>query len=333
MLGGEFMPPERRCGSWLKACPRASAAAAPKQAWAVRRRRRCAPAQCWKQPRQPLLIVGVTSLPSRLRGAGPALLSVAAQSRRPDRLVLSLPRRSQREGRAYQVPPELRTILSAHPWMEVHWIEEDFGPGTKLLGAIDWLAANVGQTSENDVLMVLDDDHAYLPHALGELLQQQLSLGSKHASSFFAYFFRGLMVPQGADIIALQLGGSFSEDVLAFHRDFVAGDDACFLVDDLWLGMFLRLSGRQVVSHRELVTQRGLEMIYQRTGNASAQGSEMIVAVVVVALVGVLVVVVGVVVGVVVVGVGVVIAAAVVGSEMIGTATTTTTKNKDDCNG
>ncbi|CAE8680328.1 unnamed protein product, partial [Polarella glacialis] len=271
MLAGEFMPPERRCGSWLKACPRASAAAAPKQAWAVRRRRRCAPAQCWKQPRQPLLIVGVTSLPSRLRGAGPALLSIAAQSRRPDRLVLSLPRRSQREGRAYQVPPELRTILSAHPWMEVHWIEEDFGPGTKLLGAIDWLAANVGQTSENDVLMVLDDDHAYLPHALGELLQRQLSLGSKHASSFFAYFFRGLMVPQGADIIALQLGGSFSEDVLAFHRDFVAGDDACFLVDDLWLGMFLRLSGRQVVSHRELVTQRGLEMIYQRTGNASVE--------------------------------------------------------------
>merc|ERR1712060_898223 len=113
-----------------------------------------------------------------------------------------------------------------------------------------------------------DDDHSYLPHALGELAQEQLARGPQYIVSFFAYFFRGLMVPQGADIIAFQPNDSFIEDLLEFHRTFVKDDPASFLVDDLWIGMFIYLCGRYTVSCRELVTRRGLEMVYTRTDNA-----------------------------------------------------------------
>lgn len=210
----------------------------------------------------------MTSLPSRLKGAGPALLSIAAQSRRPDRLVLSLPRWSLREGCPYDLPSELTSILSEHPWMEVHWTDEDFGPGTKVLGALQWFGAQVGKPRECDVLMILDDDHAYLGHAVGELLEQQLKSGAHCANTFFAYFFRGLMVPQGADIVAMQLSDDFTENLVEYHRCFVAGDEASFLVDDLWLGMFLWLCGKSVVSLHELVKRRGFQMIYRRTDNA-----------------------------------------------------------------
>lgn len=219
-------------------------------------------------PNTPLLIVGMTSLPSRLQGIGPALRSIAAQQRRPDRLIVSLPHRSKREGRDYELPPEFRALLAEYPWVDVQWVDEDFGPGTKLLGALRWFETHVNKRHSDDLLMILDDDHSYLPHALGELAKEQLARGPQYIVTFFAYFFRGLMVPQGADIIAFQPNESLFENLLEYHRTFVRDDPACFLVDDLWIGMFIYLCGLHTVSCRELVTRKGLEMIYTRTENA-----------------------------------------------------------------
>lgn len=223
--------------------------------------------------RSPWLVVGMTSLPSRIPGIVPALSSVAVQERRPDRLVLSLPRTSRREGRGYELPAALLEVLQEHPWMEVHWMEEDFGPGTKILGALDWLAAHANPCSD-DVLMVLDDDHEYSPHALGDLLHEQSAQGQEHVSTYFAYFFRGMMVPQGADIIAVPLGEGLVDKLPAYHRAFVAADRDCFLVDDLWIGMFFFMCGRSVTSCRDMLTARGLQMIYRRTSNASVAALE-----------------------------------------------------------
>ncbi|CAE7368994.1 rib4 [Symbiodinium natans] len=243
------------------------------QVWGTRRRR-LSTAKL-KRPitlpssRPPVLVVGMTSLPSRLGGIGPALESIAKQSRRPDRLVLSLPRLSVREGREYELPDHVKDLMTRYPWMEVHWLQEDAGPGTKLLGAADFFQQSIGEAIPGDMLMLLDDDHAYLPSALGELCQIQQSLGCGYVSSFFAYYFRGLMVPQGADIVALQLDETTLKSMIEFHRCFVKGDTACFLVDDLWTAMFYFLCGRQVRSFRDIVTQRGMETIYSRTDNAS----------------------------------------------------------------
>jgi len=157
-----------------------------------------------------------------------------------------------------------------HPWVDIHWVDEDFGPGTKLLGALRWFDTHLKKRHSDDLLMILDDDHSYLPHALGELAKEQLARGPQYIVTFFAYFFRGLMVPQGADIIAFQpnANDSLVEDLLEYHRTFVQDDPACFLVDDLWIGMFVYLCGLHAVSCRDLVTRRGLEMVYTRTDNA-----------------------------------------------------------------
>eukprot|EP00913_Durusdinium_trenchii_P014165 g13293.t1 len=151
----------------------------------------------------------MTSLPSRLRGACAALKSIAAQTKTPicsggipDRLILSLPRCSIREGRAYEIPRELQELTSEHPWMQVHWLEEDFGPGTKLLGVIDW--KYLGDPVNGDMLMLLDDDHAYLPHAIDDLWHKQSSLGTEYVSSYFAKevrSFRDSVLRRGVETI------------------------------------------------------------------------------------------------------------------------------------
>merc|ERR1719221_587612 len=72
----------------------------------------------------------------------------------------------------------------------------------------------------------------------------------------------------------MQLSPGFVRDFLVFHRAYVAGDRACFLVDDLWLGMYMHLCGRSVVSVRERITRRGLEMVYQRNANSKVEALE-----------------------------------------------------------
>merc|ERR1719401_3165470 len=128
------------------------------------------------------------------------------------------------------------------------------------------MTVNLDGGRDDDVLMVLDDDHSYHTFALGELHKEQLARHSKCVCSFFAYFCRGLMIPQGADIVAFRLGGDFNANLVEYHRKFVSGDSACFVVDDLWVAMFLRLSGFEVVSLRDQIVRRGLQMVYTRTG-------------------------------------------------------------------
>lgn len=213
-------------------------------------------------------------MPSRLAGICPALRSVARQSRRPDRLILSLPRTSKREGKAYRLPPALLQLLAEEAWIEVNWLEWDAGPGTKLLGTLHWLKVQNVQPQSGDVLMVLDDDHEYLPFALKDLLEAQLAHGPQHVATYFTYFLRGIMVPQGADIIALQMDGDIAPKLTEYHAGFVDGDRACFLVDDLWIGFFFFLCGKSVKGLRHLVLEKGLQTVYTQTSNAKVEALE-----------------------------------------------------------
>merc|ERR1719401_2637728 len=79
------------------------------------------------------------------------------------------------------------------------------------------MTVNLDGSRDDDVLMVLDDDHSYHTFALGELHKEQLVRHSKCVCSFFAYFRRGLKMVYtrtgNADIEALMdLGGESRRD-------------------------------------------------------------------------------------------------------------------------
>eukprot|EP00747_Dinoflagellata_sp_TGD_P011834 gnl/TRDRNA2_/TRDRNA2_121121_c0_seq2.p1 gnl/TRDRNA2_/TRDRNA2_121121_c0~~gnl/TRDRNA2_/TRDRNA2_121121_c0_seq2.p1 ORF type:complete len:265 (-),score=40.54 gnl/TRDRNA2_/TRDRNA2_121121_c0_seq2:111-809(-) len=56
---------------------------------------------------------------------------------------------------------------------------------------------------------------------------------------------------------------------MEFHRSFVMTNSACFFVDDLWIAMYLKVCGTEVVSLHDQVKRRGMETIYKLTDNAS----------------------------------------------------------------
>jgi hypothetical protein len=185
------------------------------------------------------LWVGLTSLPSRLPLIRPALDSLLRQSRKPDRILLCLPRWSDREARSY---PRCEWLSSYAPTLTVVDGIEDSGPGTKLLGCLPLLT---GPTC----LVLADDDLQYAPEFLGILAEHQ----QRHLDcsfSFYTYPCGPFTVGQGADGFSFYTPNLDGIQTFAQHAVQIA---SLRFADDLWISAFLHLRGIAVKSLSHLL--------------------------------------------------------------------------------
>jgi hypothetical protein len=189
------------------------------------------------------LFVGVTTLPSRIHHLRATLDSLTTQSRIPDKILLCLPRWSVREKRTYDRPAWLAGYA---PVLEVVECEEDWGPGTKLLGCL-------GHLSRPTCLVIVDDDMRYRPFFLETLWASQTE-DTRSSFSFWTYPAGPFVVGQGAD------GFSFFSPNLEGLSDFARKalrSSHLRLVDDLWISAFLRTRGISVRSVQHLILGKG----------------------------------------------------------------------------
>ena len=123
------------------------------------------------------VIVGLTTIPSRLPFLVPTLKSLLLQTVPPAKILLHLPRHSRREEVEYSVPPELEGL-------QVIQIVRcpDWGPATKILPAL--LDSDPDQR-----IVAVDDDRIYRP----TLLQNLLEASERHPEAAVGCF--GVIVP------------------------------------------------------------------------------------------------------------------------------------------
>jgi hypothetical protein len=178
--------------------------------------------------------VGVTTLPSRIERLRPTVDSLLAQSRPPDRIFVCVPFWSVRERREYSLPPWL---VSAPSRVALVRCGTDWGSGTKLLGCLPLITADA-------CLIVVDDDMVYEPFLVERLADAQLA---QKDSAFSFHVFRMGRFPcgQGADGFSFWTPhlagiGVFAAQVLQSHH--------LFVVDDLWISVFLRSRGVSVTT-------------------------------------------------------------------------------------
>jgi hypothetical protein len=130
--------------------------------------------------------------------------------------------------------------------LEVVECEDDWGPGTKLLGCLDRL-------TEPSCLVIADDDMCYRPFFLDGLWSSQIEdLGSSF--SYWTFSCGPFAVGQGAD------GFSFYspnlEGIQPFARK-VLQSSHLRVEDDLWISAFLKRRGVDVKSIRHLLPDNG----------------------------------------------------------------------------
>jgi hypothetical protein len=103
------------------------------------------------------VVVGLTTIPSRVRHLDLVLRNLLKQTRMPDALCVSIPEFSTKEMVRYPVEEMQRTFAAMDRRIRVVIVPEDYGPLTKLMGML---------LSENDpgcLLITVDDDQLYGP--------------------------------------------------------------------------------------------------------------------------------------------------------------------------
>ena len=84
-------------------------------------------------------IVALSTIPDRIKGLRPTIDSLLNQTRRPDEIVLAVPKFSLRQQRPYDIPDWLHQV----PDLRILRCDKDWGPATKFI-AVLVLPAPVG---------------------------------------------------------------------------------------------------------------------------------------------------------------------------------------------
>jgi len=187
------------------------------------------------------LVVSLSTIPSRSDYLAELVARLLAQSLAVPELLIHC-----------RKPP----AIQAHPAIKIlHG--RDHGPGTKLLGALEYLG------TEDALIVTVDDDVVYHPHLVETLV------AAAHADPTAALGFRGWLLDRRGEIA---FPGDYrlhrKVDVLEgwsgaiYRRHFFDRDvwqafercPSCFWVDDVWISGYLAERG---VARRLLTTAEG----------------------------------------------------------------------------
>lgn len=207
-------------------------------------------------PKPVRVFVSLTTIPPRMASLERCLDSLAAQTLRPERIFVCIPKAYRR----FAMPDPLPFDLSRFgDLVEIVRPDQDFGPGTKLLGAVDRVP------KDDDALLVLvDDDLSYRPGML-QTFADAFRERPDAAASFHVYRYRGLDVGQGADGFAIP--AKVLAGIWPYHAR-VRKSAFAFFVDDLWISYYLWMNS---VPIRSVAGRGGTgEGIYDVVNDAEA---------------------------------------------------------------
>ncbi len=196
------------------------------------------------------VIVSIATIPSRIGLLKPTIDSLLAGNRVPDTILISHPEYCKWEKSGYSVPDFLADSAYCRGIVEHRICDFDWGPGTKLISALDGL-------NHDDILIVADDDVLYDRRFIEGLVAAQ-SRNHGHSYSYYTYRMSGLSFGQGCD------GYSFYAGNLQGIKEFAerhVKDTPLLYHDDLWVGFFLYMRGIKV---RRIVPPDGKALVYEQ---------------------------------------------------------------------
>ena len=130
-------------------------------------------------------VVTLTSTPERVFKIRPVLESLLAQTRKPDAIILTLPQVFRRTGAPYVVPSWLSDPSDAKylPGITVYRISRDYGPATKVMGALEC------ERDPETRIIYLDDDAVYHPGMVADMCNRsQTTPGSAIGYSGIGFY-------------------------------------------------------------------------------------------------------------------------------------------------
>ena len=170
--------------------------------------------------------VSLTTIPSRLKFIYKTLDSIKKQSKVPDKIFLNIPYKYKR----FKNEKIENIFLKKIKIKNLEIIRcQDYGPGTKLLGALQFI-------KKFNYVILIDDDHIYKKDML-EIFYNQATLNIKNSYSFCVQNIKDCLVGQGAD--GFMINTKYLNKILNFYKKHVKNNNKLFYNDDLWISIYL----------------------------------------------------------------------------------------------
>lgn len=204
------------------------------------------------------LVVSLTTSPKRINKIKPMLDSIMAQTYKPDRIILNLPKVFERTGDTFDLP--LPDFITQNKLIHVNFCD-DIGPATKIVSSLPLV------TNPNTYILSVDDDHYYPPYLL-ELYMKYTKIfpdciitGSTFIDNkdrLEGRWFRNITgkIPQFSGKLADLLEGFsgvlyrrdyFSKELLSdFYKHI--NEKSCRLGDDFYLSNLFKKWRRKIIS-------------------------------------------------------------------------------------
>lgn len=188
------------------------------------------------------IYASLTTIPSRLEFVEKAIESLVSQTRKIDTIFLNIPKKYNRFPDI--VIPEsklelLSTKFGSH--LCINRLDEDYGPGTKLLGVPDSVF------EEDSVLILVDDDVTYTYDGVETMMKRvedDISKNDyKHLYSFYVHHANGIDIAQGVDMMCMH-----TKPLKHIRRyfDVVKSSIGVFLNDDMWISFYFAKKGYNI---------------------------------------------------------------------------------------
>lgn len=189
--------------------------------------------------KQERIVVSLTTSPKRIETIETTLQSLTNQLRKPDVIYLNLPERFGRTNEPYTIP----SFLSNYPLVNIHRVEKDDGPITKLTPALKL------ERDPNTILIIVDDDTNYdegmIQRVVGEMNKSEKphTVVAQNCRNDFHKEKKApyCEIPEGWSGVAFRRG-MFQDDFQEYISTALL-NEKCVRSDDLLIGNYLEKHG------------------------------------------------------------------------------------------
>jgi hypothetical protein len=203
------------------------------------------------------IYVSLTTIPFRVKKLYITLNSIIRQSVKPTKIFLNIPRKYARFPDETISEEDIEKLQAQYQDMlQINRIDVDYGPGTKLVGAIPHI-----NFEDDGLLILVDDDVIYKPYMIkGFIEQYDINLENTRCYSYYTYDidmgYSSLTIGQGVDGFAIPFKclRKFNNYISRFNFYQLTTDCELwyiFLHDDLWISYFLYLNNYNIQNINE----------------------------------------------------------------------------------
>jgi hypothetical protein len=194
------------------------------------------------------IYISLSTIPSRFKNIKKTIISLQNQTIKPFQIILNIPLKYKRFHNSIS-DKDIKRLQKKCPSLYIHRTKNDYGPGTKLMGALEMI-------DSDSYILLVDDDIIYHPKTLETFISFTLN-GCASSMSIYHLHYE-LLHPLGFDIgqgwNGFFIPSKIKDDIFRFY-DIIKDEERVFFDDDVWISYYLNKKGVKIMKVKELTHQ------------------------------------------------------------------------------